>query len=329
VVVGAGAIGAFVGAALTRGGSDVVLVARGPQLDALQRVGVKVLSPDGNFEAHPPATDDLAAVADADTVFLAVKSHGLAGIAARLANHLGPHTTLVTAQNGMPWWYFQSLPGLLQDTVLQSVDPGGLLAGTMPTDNVVGCVVYCSTELVSPGVVRHVEGKRFLIGEPSGPASDRCRDIAQAFAAGGLKCTVSTDIRSQIWLKMLGNVAFNPVSALTGATLRELGSDPAMRTVVRAIMEETARVAEALGVQLPISLDQRLEGGFSVGDHKTSMLQDLEAGKSMELGSLTGAVCELAELLGVSVPHTATVHACAQILEAVRAGTLVLPSANA
>ena len=315
-VVGAGAIGAYVGAALARGGSEVTLIARGAHLKAMQEHGVQVLSPRGDFHVHLPATDDLGAVVEADVAFIGLKAYSLPELAPCLGEALGGGTAVIPAQNGIPWWYFQSHPGPLADTVLESVDPGGVIAAAIEPERVVGCVVYCSTEIVEPGVVRHVEGTRFAIGEPDGSQSERCRLISKAFVAGGLKCPVEERLRDQIWLKLIGNVAFNPVTALTRATLGQLGELPEMVELLREIFEECAAVAAALEIELPVSLERRLEAGFAVGDHKTSMLQDLEAGKPLELGCMSGAVIELAGKLNIAVPHTRTVHACATLLDA-------------
>jgi 2-dehydropantoate 2-reductase len=314
-VLGAGAIGAYVGAALARGGADVTLIARGPQLAALQRHGVRVMSSRGDFAAHPHATDDLEAVGDADVVFVALKAYSLSAIAPRLGAALKRGAATIWAQNGVPWWYFQSHPQPLTDTVLESVDPGGVIARSIPRGSAIGTVVYCATELVEPGVVRHVEGTRFTLGEPDGSLSDRCAEISAAFRAGGLKAPVDARLRDQIWLKLLGNVAFNPITALTGATLGQLADLEEMRDLLRAIFDECAEIATTLRVELPVSLERRLEAGFEVGDHKTSMLQDLEAGKPLELDCMTGAVVELARRLEIAVPHTETVHACTRLLD--------------
>jgi len=315
VVLGAGAIGAYVGAALARGGTEVTLVARGEHLRALRERGVRVLSPRGDFEAHPPATDDWEAVADADAVFLGLKAYSLPEAAPRLGALLRPGTALVAAQNGIPWWYFESHGGPLDGLVLESVDPGGVIARSLPRGCAVGCVVYCSTELVEPGVVRHLEGTRFSLGEPDRSESERCRALSEAFRAGGLKAPVERDLRNEIWLKLLGNATFNPVSALTGATLAQLGSTAEMRATLRAAFGEIAAVAERLGVTFPVSLDRRLEAGFAVGEHRTSMLQDLERGKPLEHRCLSGAVLELAERVGVEAPCLATIHACVALLD--------------
>ncbi len=306
VVLGAGAIGAYVGAALARGGADVTLIARGPHLAAMAASGVRVLSPRGDFVAHPPVTDDLGAVAGADVVFVGLKAYSLPDIAPRLGELLAPGAAAIWAQNGIPWWY---QPGL------KSVDPGGVIAASIPAEHNIGCVVYCSTEIIEPGVIRHIEGTRFTIGEPSGEASERCRAISAAFAAGGLKAPVESRLADQIWLKLIGNVAFNPITALTRATLGQLGELPEMVDLLRVVFGECAQVADRLGIKFPVSLDRRLEAGIAVGDHKTSMLQDLEAGKRLEVGCMTGAVVELAGRLGVEVPHVRTVHACALLLD--------------
>ncbi len=294
----------------------MTLIARGEHLRALQEGGVRVLSPRGDFSAHPPATDDVDAIGDADAVFVALKAHSLPGLAARIGAALTPGTAVIAAQNGLPWWYFRHHPGPLEDETLETVDPGGAIGRAIPFEAVIGCVVYCSTELVAPGVVRHLEGTRFTIGEPDGSASPRCAEIAAAFAAGGLRCPVEARIRDQIWLKLIGNAAFNPVTALTGATLGGLGALPEMVDLLRAILEECAEVGARLGVELPVPIERRLEAAIAVGDHRTSMLQDVEAGKPLELDSMTGAVVELAGRLGIEVPHTATVYACAKLLDA-------------
>jgi 2-dehydropantoate 2-reductase len=313
-VLGAGAIGGYVGAALARGGADVTLIARGPHLQAMQEHGVRVLSPRGNFDARPAATGDLAAIGGADVVFVALKAYSLTEVAPRIGPLLAPGAAVIWAQNGIPWWYFQSLNGPLAGTSLQSVDPGGVIAGAIGPEHNIGCVVYCSAEIVAPGVVRHTEGTRFSVGEPDGSMTERCQRISAAFTAGGLKAPADPRLRDQIWLKLVGNVAFNPITALTGATLGELGTLPEITDLLRAIFAECAEVAGRLGITFPVPLDRRLAAGIAVGDHKTSTLQDLEAGKQLEIDCMTGAVAELAGLLGIEVPHVRTVHACAKLL---------------
>ena len=315
-VVGAGAIGAYVGAALARGGADVTLIARGEHLRAMQARGVRVLSPRGDFEARPNATDDFAAMADADVVFIGLKAYSLPELAPQIGSNLRADAAVVAAQNGIPWWYFQGEGGPFDGAVVESVDPGGFVSRSIPAQAVVGCVVYCATELAAPGVVRHLEGTRFSIGEPDGSESERCRAISEAFRAGGLKAPIDPTLRDQIWLKLIGNAAFNSMSVLTRATLAQLGELSEMREVLRALLEEAAAVADALGATLSISIDRRLEGGFAVGEHKTSMLQDFDAGKPLEIDCLTGAVIELAEKVGVEVPRLRVVDAAVRQLVA-------------
>ena len=307
-VLGAGAIGGYVGACLARAGLDVTLIARGAHLAALRAHGIRVLSPDGDFHAGPCATDDIGAVSGADVVFLGLKAYSLPPVAAELHRALRPGTSVIAAQNGIPWWYFQGRPGPYRDLVIESVDPGGAVTAAIDPASVVGCVVYPATEITEPGVIRHVEGHRFSLGEPDESRSERCGAISRAFRAGGLRAPVATDLRSQIWLKVIGNAALNPVTALLGATLGQLGDSPAAVRLVRAVMAECAEVASALGIVLPVSVDQRLAGAIAVGDHRTSMLQDRLAGKPLEIDCLTGAVIEIAARAGVDVPQTRAVH---------------------
>jgi 2-dehydropantoate 2-reductase len=314
VVLGAGAIGAYVGAALARGGTDVTLIARGAHGAAMAAGGVQVISPRGDFSAQPRVTSDLSSVAGADVVFVGLKAYSLPAIAPALGPLLAPGAAVIWAQNGIPWWY---QPGL------ESVDPGGVIARSIPAGHNVGCVVYCSTEVKAPGVIRHIEGTRFTIGAADDAASQRCKEISAAFAAGGLKAPVESRLADQIWLKLVGNVAFNSVTALTRATLGELGTEPAMVELLRTMFGECALVAERLDVKFPVSLDRRLAAGLAIGDHKTSMLQDLEAGKRLEVGCLTGAVIELAGRFGIEVPHLRAIHACVSLLDRMLAGRSV------
>ena len=272
-VVGAGAIGAYVGASLARAGHDVALVARGPQLAALRERGVTVHSPRGDFHAQPFATADLTEIGAVDAVLLAVKAHQLGAIAGGLHALYGPDTAVVAMQNGIPWWYFQRHGGPHDGLVLQSVDPGGAIAAAISAERVIGCVIYCSTELEAPGVVRHIEGTRFSLGEPDRTISPRATAIAAALTEGGLKAPLEDDIRRDIWLKLLGNASFNPISALTRATLVEMCDDPLVEPVVRAMMEETVAVAGRLGITFDVTIDCRIDGARRVGAHKTSMLQ--------------------------------------------------------
>ena len=313
-IYGAGAIGAYLGAKLALAGDDVSLIARGPHLRALQERGVRVRSPDGDFEARPFATEDPAEVGEVDYLVLAVKAHGLTAIAPLIAPMLGPDTAVVPAQNGIPWWYFQRHGGPWDGTHLESADPGGVIAAHVDPERIIGCVVYPAATIAEPGVIEHTEGNRFSIGELDGTTSERCRALSSAIAAAGLRAPIRSNIRQEIWVKLLGNIAFNPVSALTKASMVEIAIDPDAGAIVRAMMEETYAVAAALGSDMPVSIEQRMAGAEKVGEHKTSMLQDVEAAKPLEVGGLVGTVLELGRMLDMPMPYTQTVYACTRLL---------------
>ena len=313
-IYGAGAIGAYMGAKLSVAGEDVALIARGPHLKAIRENGVRIRSSDGDFDARLMATNDPTEIGEVDVVVLAVKAHGLTAIAPLLAPMLGPNTIVLPAQNGIPWWYFQSHGGRWEGTQLESVDPGGIITKHIATERIVGCVVYPAATIVEPGIIHHEEGNRFSIGELDGSSSLRCKELAAAIGSSGLRAPVRSNIRQEIWVKLLGNLAFNPVSALTKASMVEIAMDPDARSVVQTMMEEAYAVAKALGVEIPISIEQRLAGAQNVGEHKTSMLQDVEAAKPIEIGGLVGSVLELGSLLGVPMPYTNTVYACTKLL---------------
>jgi 2-dehydropantoate 2-reductase len=314
LIVGAGAVGAYMGARMARAGYDVTLHARGPHLRAMQQNGVRVISADDDFLAKPKVVGNLEEAGPVDVVFLCVKAHGLPALAPQLAPVLGPDTTVVSTQNGIPWWYFQRESGPFSGTRLERVDPGGAVSAAIEARRVVGSLIYFSTEIVEPGVIKHIEGNRISLGEPDGTRSERCRQIAAALIASGLRCPVTSHLRNEIWVKILGNVAFNPISALTGATLVQIVRHPEVAELVRNIMRETEALATKLGVELPVSIEQRIAGAEKVGEHKTSMLQDLEAGRPMELEAIVGSVVELGERVGVAMPHTRTVYACTKLL---------------
>jgi 2-dehydropantoate 2-reductase len=314
-VVGAGAVGAFVGASLARGGADVTLIARGAHLAALRERGVRVRSGRGDFSAHPAATDDLASAGPVDVVILAVKAHQLAAVAGALPALFGTDTAVVAMQNGIPWWYFQANGGPFDGRPVRSVDADGRISAAIETRRIVGCVVYAATEIEAPGVIRHVEGTRFSLGDPARGISARTERIAQAFMAGGLKAPVEADLRPEIWFKVLGNATLNPISALTRATLVDMCSDSLVAELTAEMMYEMVAVAAAHGVTMPMSVEKRIDGARRVGAHKTSMLQDLEAGKALEIDAMTGAVLELGELAGVATPATRHVYALTKLLE--------------
>jgi 2-dehydropantoate 2-reductase len=314
LVAGAGAIGAYIGARMAHAGLDVTLFARGPHLRAMQERGVQVKSTEGDFVARPTIAASLEEVGPVDVVFLGVKAHGLPQLAPQLKPVLGPQATVVSTQNGIPWWYFQGFGGELEGLRLERIDPGGVISSAIEARTVVGSIVYFSTEISSPGVIQHIEGNRISLGELDGSRSDRCRQIAEALIASGLRCPVTTRIRQEIWVKVLGNASLNPVSALTRATLVQMLRDPGVSSVIRNIMQEVEALSHKLGMELPVSIDQRMAGAEKVGEHKTSMLQDLEAGRPMELEALVGTVVELGERLGLPMPYTKTVYSCAKLL---------------
>jgi 2-dehydropantoate 2-reductase len=319
VIAGAGAIGGYIGARLAKAGADVVLFARGPHLRAMEERGLRVVSPDGDFAVRPAVTGDLSTIGTADVVFLGVKAHGLTGLAPGLRQLYTPDTVVVSTQNGIPWWYFQGHGGELDGLRLEHVDPGGAIAAAIEPERVVGSLAYFATEVAEPGVIHHTEGNKMSLGEPNGTRTERSKAIAEALIAAGLRCPVSTRFRHEIWVKLLGNVAFNPISALTGGTLEQLVRHAGTAGLVREIMAETQAVAGKLGIEMSISIDQRMAGAEKVGAHKTSMLQDYEAGRPMELDAVVGAVIELGHRLGVPTPATRAMYACARFLDDARA----------
>ena len=313
-VAGAGAIGAYIGAKMVQAGCDVTLFARGAHCRAMQKRGVRVIGAEGDFEVRPRVVDALDAAGPVDVVFLAVKAHSLPALAPQLPALFGPETAVVSMQNGIPWWYFEGAEGL------DTLDPGGVIARAIESRRVIGSIVYLSTEIIEPGVIRHIQGNRITIGEPDGSRTERCRAISEALVAAGLRAPITTHIRQEIWVKLLGNIAFNPISALTGATLQTMARDPDVAPLVRAIMAETECVARKVGIEIPVTIEQRIAGAEKVGEHKTSMLQDLEAGRPLELEAIAGAALEVGERLGVAMPHTRAVYACAKLLEKQRRG---------
>jgi 2-dehydropantoate 2-reductase len=312
-VYGAGAIGAFLGARLAEAGHEVVLIARGAHLQALRESGLRVQSDlFGERLYRLTAVEHPAEAGTADYLILGVKAQALTQIAPSAEALLRPSSTIVSTQNGLPWWYFHGVED--QEPVLESVDPGGVVARHLPPRQTVGSIVYISSRLESPGVVRHTEGARLPLGEPDGSASDRIRALSQAFRDGGLKAPIRNDIRHELWVKLLGNGIFNPLSALTRKTMIEMIEHPAAHELILTAMREIRDTAAALGVQLAFSPEKRLEGARSAGFHKTSMLQDLEAGRPPELAPITGAIVELAARKHVAAPALGAIHAAASLL---------------
>ncbi|MGH3249085.1 MAG: 2-dehydropantoate 2-reductase [Trebonia sp.] len=313
-VVGAGAIGAYWGAALHRGGAEVHLIARRAHLEAMRAGGVRVLSPRGDFTAHPHVTDDPQEIGPVDYVFLGLKAHSYPGCGPLVEPLLGERTAVVAAQNGIPWWYFHQLPGPYEGRRVEAVDPGGATSAVLPPERAIGCVVYAATVIESPGVIRHLEGTRFSVGEPSGEVSARCTALSEAMIAGGLKSPVEARLRDDIWIKLMGNASFNPISALTRATMAEIYEHRPSRQVVAQVMEEILDIAARVGSKPDMTVERRLRGAGRVGHHKTSMLQDLEAGKELELDAVAGAVVEIADMTGAPAPTLRTLYAATDLL---------------
>jgi 2-dehydropantoate 2-reductase len=315
-IVGAGSIGSFVGARLAGTGAEVTLVARGATLRALQSGGLRLIEADGTSSVHRlRAVPSVLEAGTQDVVVLATKAHQVAELVDDLPALWHHETVLVTMQNGIPWWYFQGLAGPHNGRPVHSVDPNGTIAFRIPAERVLGCVVYPACEAAAPGVVRHIEGERFPLGELDGSLSARATRIGALFEAAGLKAPVLGDIRSEIWLKLWGNLCFNPISALTRATLAGICRDPHSRALAAAMMEEARAVAEKLGATFRVSAERRIEGAARVGEHRTSMLQDVEAGRATEIDALLGAVIELAKVSETPVPRLEAVYACARLLD--------------
>lgn len=316
-IVGAGAIGGYAGARLALAGAEVTLIARGAHLQAIRERGLALETAEGAREvAHPAlATDDMAAAGAHDLVIAAVKAQSLPALAPAMRALFHADTAVLPMQNGIPWWYFSKHGGPHEGRRIESVDPDGLLAAHIEIERVIGCVVYPAAELAAPGVVRHIEGNRFSLGEPDGAKTERIQQVARLFNSAGLKAPIRPRIRSEIWVKLWGNLAFNPISALARATLAEIGAHPLARALARDAMLEAQAVAGQLGVEFGVSIEQRIAGAAEVGAHKTSMLQDIEAGRATEADALLGAVAELGRLVGVPTPRIDALYACVKLLE--------------
>jgi 2-dehydropantoate 2-reductase len=315
-IYGAGAIGAYLGAKLSLAGEDVTLIARGPHLEAMRAKGVRVFEGSLELVAHPICTGDPSEAGSQDFIVLALKAYQMASALAGISALLRPDTAVVTAQNGIPWWYFYRLPGPLEGRRLDSVDPGGRIWDAIGPERAIGCVVYPACEIVEPGVIRHIEGDRFTLGEPDGSKSPRVQTLARCFVKAGVKAPVRPRIRSEIWVKLWGNVAFNPISALTRATLQDICRDPLTRAYARDVMLDVQAVVQALGEEMPVSVDARIHGAENVGAHKTSMLQDLEQRREMEIEAIVGAVVEIARITGIATPHLDGLYGMVRLLAA-------------
>lgn len=308
-IFGAGAIGGYLGARLAGSGADVSLVARGPHLAAMRDRGLTLIEDGEQSTVTVTASDDPAALGPQDYVIVTLKAHSVPPVVDAMQPLIGGHTTIVSGVNGVPWWYFHRIGGPLEGTRLESVDPGNRQWDGFGPDRVLGCVVYPAAEVVEPGTVRHIEGHRFSLGEPDGSKSERVLALSRALSAAGLKAPVRPKLRDEIWVKLWGNLSFNPISALTHATLDVLCTDPGTRGVARDMMLEAQAIAEKLGVTFPIDVERRIDGAAAVGAHRTSMLQDLDAGRPMEIDALVRSVQELGRITDTPTPTIDTVLA--------------------
>jgi 2-dehydropantoate 2-reductase len=301
-IYGAGAIGGLLGARLALAGQEVTLIARGPHLAAIRAHGLRLRMEGKELAVRPQATGDPREAGPQDAVIVTLKAHSVPAAAAAMQPLLGPETAVVTAMNGMPWWYFHKLAGPYEGRSIKAVDPDGTLARLIPGERCIGCVVYAATEVVAPGVVEHYSGKRFLLGEPDGGASARVMRLAEALTGAGFEAPVRPKIRDEIWVKLWGNLSFNPVSALTGGTLAGIAADPGTRALVRRMMAEAEAIGTALGVTFGVDIETRIGWAAAIGEHRTSMLQDLERKRPLEIDALVAAVAEMGDLVGVDTP---------------------------
>ena len=319
-IYGAGAIGGYLGAELAVAGFDVTLIARGPHLEAMRKNGLTLLINGKKKKARVHCTDSPAEAGLQDYVIVTLKAHSVSPVVDQMVPLLGPDTALVTAQNGIPWWYFYRLDGPWENHRLDLADPCGRIWDTIGPGRAIGCVVYPSCEIVEPGVVRHLDGRRIMLGEPDGSKSERVVALSKALTAAGFRAPVRKKIRDDIWLKLWGNVSFNPVGVLTSGTLEQMAGDNAVHKVIRDMMEEAEGVARKLGVKFSVDVDTRIDWADAVGAHKTSMLQDFEKGRPMEIDALVGTVSEMGRLVGVATPTIDAILALVN-LRARNAGT--------
>ncbi|MDO8298145.1 2-dehydropantoate 2-reductase [Lacisediminimonas sp.] len=315
-IVGAGGIGGYVGAKLALAGEDVTFLVRGANLDAIRSNGIKLIGHDGQSQVatNVRATSNYKEAGPQDIVILALKAHQVESVVNDLPDLFGPETVVIPMQNGIPFWYFYKHGGELAGRRIESVDPSGQISAKIPAERILGCVVYPASELVAPGVVRHIEGERFPLGELDGSNSERVNRVAQCFTNAGLKSPVLDNIRAEIWLKLWGNLTFNPISALSHSTLVDICQHPQSRELAANMMTEAQTIANKLGIEFRVSLEKRIAGAEKVGKHKTSMLQDVEAGRAPEIDALVGSVIELGRLTDTPTPHISTVYALVRLM---------------
>lgn len=315
-VVGAGAIGGYLGVRIAEQGHQVSLIARGPHLAAIKERGLTLRQQGEETNVRNVlATSDMTECGVQDVVLLALKAHQISPIVDALKTLLGPDTVLVTLQNGIPWWYFQGNRGEYENRTVETVDPGGVLANRIDPKYIIGCIAYPAASIAEPGVIQHVEGDKFPVGELDGSESDRLKMVSALFEEAGLKSRILTDIRSEIWLKLWGNLTFNPISALSHSTLVDICEFPLTRELAVTMMTEAQQIAEKLGASFRVTLERRINGAAGVGKHKTSMLQDVEAGRPLEIDGMLGVVIELGKITGTATPALKALYACVSLLD--------------
>ena len=313
-VVGAGAIGGLLAVKLQNSGNDVSVIARGPHLKAIATKGLRLIEEGSDTTASVRASDKIGDVGEQDLVILGMKAHQVEAVVRDLPSMYGPETIVLTAQNGIPWWYFFKHGGPFEGRTLESVDPGGVVAANLPVDRVIGTVVYPAAEIIEPGVIKHIEGYRFSLAEIDNSETPRVKMLSETLRAAGFKAPVVSDIRGELWTKLWGNLSFNPVSALTHSTLEDLCRFPPTRALVTEMMREAQAIGEALGIRFRVPIEKRIAGGEAVGRHKTSMLQDIELGRPVEADALIGSVIELGRIAGLPSPHIDSVYALVKLL---------------
>ena len=301
-IVGAGAIGGYLGFKLINAGFDVSLVARGTHLKAMKHSGLTVIENDKEISCFPKCSESMSDLGKMDYIFITLKAYSIPGLVNEISTMFKENTAVITAYNGIPWWYFFNIEGPFKNYRIKCIDPNNIQWNTITPERIIGCVVYPATEIIEPGVIKHIEGNRFSLGEPEGKQTERILKISKALVKAGIKAPIRSNLREEIWIKLIGNLAFNPLSVITGKTLDILASENEYRAIAYDAMEEASLIINQLGIKLKISIDQRIEGAAKVGAHKTSMLQDYEKGKELELDSLVVSIKEIGNLLGIKTP---------------------------
>ena len=301
-IVGAGAIGGYLGFKLINAGFDVSLVARGTHLKAMKHSGLTVIENDKEISCFPKCSESMSDLGNMDYIFITLKAYSIPGLVNEISTMFKENTAVITAYNGIPWWYFFNIEGPFKNYRIKCIDPNNIQWNTITPERIIGCVVYPATEIIEPGVIKHIEGNRFSLGEPEGKQTERILKISKALVKAGIKAPIRSNLREEIWIKLIGNLAFNPLSVITGKTLDILASENEYRTIAYDAMEEASLIINQLGIKLKISIDQRIEGAAKVGAHKTSMLQDYEKGRELELDSLVVSIKEIGNQLGIKTP---------------------------